>query len=216
MHQNNIAVPRLLHHFGRNTVCIVGTPVQRIDIPQNREHIQFFLKAFVPTAVRRPDKAYFLPCDFFENFIGLHQLLPKGLPVAGSELYVTIGMVPDQMSFVLFSPDNVRVILRILSRHEKVATTPRSFNPSRSCSVYFGCGPSSKVSAIFSVLLMSRTRRCLFLYKFHMTSALRIVPFPLTDTRFPEACQRSEFPPVLFHFKPSVSRFHRKYMHSQK
>ena len=82
MHQNNIAVPRLLHHFGRNTVCIVGTPVQRIDIPQNREHIQFFLKAFVPTAVRRPDKAYFLPCDFFENFIGLHQLLPKGLPVA--------------------------------------------------------------------------------------------------------------------------------------
>ena len=44
---------------------------------------------------------------------------PKGLPVAGSELYVTIGMVPDQMSFVLFSPDNVRVILRILSRYEK-------------------------------------------------------------------------------------------------
>ena len=61
------------------------------------------------------------------------------------------GMVPDQMPFLIYTPDNLlpALFLNVRADNEKEALTFLSLSPSRRRGVYSELGPSSKVKATF-------------------------------------------------------------------
>lgn len=134
-------------------------PVQRVHIPQHREHVQVLFQTLIPASVRRPDIGHILPGDSFQDLVSLHKLFPKYLFIIRSQLDMTVGMIADQMSIRLLPPDRSGQDSAFSPVTKNVATTPRSFSPSSSRSVYRGLGPSSKAQCCLFRLHKSSTDR---------------------------------------------------------
>ena len=119
MQQDNRIFPR----FGQDSLFNIGAaltaPVQGIDRPQHREHIQLLFEAFVPASIGRTDKNGFRSCYLLQYLIRGDQLLSKGFPVIACQLNMTIGVVADQMSLLLHTQNQLRIFFCILPCNKK-------------------------------------------------------------------------------------------------
>ena len=119
MQQDNRIFPR----FGQDSLFNIGAaltaPVQGIDRPQHREHIQLLFEAFVPASIGRTDKNGFRSCYLLQYLIRGNQLLSKGFPVIACQLNMTIGVVSDQMSLLLHTQNQLRIFFCILPCNKK-------------------------------------------------------------------------------------------------
>ena len=119
MQQDNRIFPR----FGQDSLFNIGAaltaPVQGIDRPQYREHIQLLFEAFVPASIGRTDKNGFRSCYLLQYLIRGNQLLSKGFPVIACQLNMTIGVVADQMSLLLHTQNQPRIFFCILPCNKK-------------------------------------------------------------------------------------------------
>lgn len=119
MQQDNRIFPR----FGQDSLFNIGAaltaPVQGINRPKHREHIQLLFEAFVPASIGRTDKNGFRSCYLLQYLIRGNQLLSKGFPVIACQLNMTIGVVADQMSLLLHTQNQLRIFFCILPCNKK-------------------------------------------------------------------------------------------------
>ena len=102
-----------------NQVCTVAFPVLGINIPQDRKHIPFLFVGLIPCPIGRTYILDFLTGDVLKKLCCLKQFLFKFFRISFCQLNVAIGVISNQMPFLLQPAHQLRIDFRIFPEHKK-------------------------------------------------------------------------------------------------
>ena len=129
VHKDDGAVMNLVFHDPADAVRILCFPVQGIDIPEDREHGNGEIKVFPPCAEGWPDVGGISSRKFDDLVAGFFNFFFCGKLGNSVQMYMVIGMVSDQMSFILDAFYQVFVSRNILSHKKKGGVEAPLFQP---------------------------------------------------------------------------------------
>ena len=137
MQQDDVAVPPLLFDALKNNVGARPGPILRINILQHHEVIQVLgdlqrsqfaqLRRARIRGVRRPEQGGRTPRDRFQQQLSRVQLQPDMFRPANRQVRMVVSVIPDFVPLIHDSPDQRRIILRILAHHKKGSLHVRRF-----------------------------------------------------------------------------------------
>ncbi len=119
MQKNNIILLGFRHYLIHNFLHILRRPVQRVNTPHHRHHVQLLFQLLLPESKGRAHIFHMLSRNRADDPVCLHNLFLGVLIRKLGNLHMAVSMVPNKMPLLIETFDQLWIFLGILPNQKK-------------------------------------------------------------------------------------------------